>query len=88
MSKKIIKQDIEDLKRILNNQSTSNKSDVFADIELFTEIFGSTEYENYKKAVIDGKTDISNSIIDSLPYTKRPVFKQLLEYDLEYFDKL
>jgi len=88
MSKKIIKQDIEDLKRLLNNQSSSNKISLFERIELYTAIRESNDYKNYKQAVIDNKTEVSNSIIDSLPYTKRELFKQLVQSDIEYFDKM
>ena len=88
MTKEKIKNEIQDLKIILNKKIPSTKLSINERITLYTEIMESLEYKQLKKAFIEGELDDINSIIDSLPYTKRPLFERLIRYYLEFFDKI
>ena len=91
MTKEKIKNEIQDLKIILNKKIPTElriheRIEVYT--KIYTEIMDSLEYKQFKKAYIEGKYDNMKSIINELPKDKQPFFEKLIRYDLEFFDKI
>ena len=84
MRKDMIKNEIQDLRIILNKKIPSTKLSIHERITLYTEIMETLEYKQLKKAVIDGEHDDIKSIIGELPKDKQSFFERLLQYEKRF----
>lgn len=88
MNRNNIKKNILDLQLNIKAKTKAQEMGIFEKIELYTTIYESQEYKTLKNAVKNDPECDPTHYIDELPKDKRELYKQLLECDLNYFEKL
>ena len=88
MSKYNIKQDIEVLKKLLDNKFQPSKEEIRREGRIMDSIFASSEYRELKLAIKENKINDAFAIIEEVPKDKRSYYEGCMKFQIDHFDEL
>ncbi|KAF5034113.1 hypothetical protein DSECCO2_599630 [anaerobic digester metagenome] len=86
MNAESIRKEIHDLKNAI--PSKQDDLSIYDRMQIYEEIFGSTELAAYKKAMAEGRQEDALNIYLQIPEDRAELFMNCYEWDVNYFDKL
>ena len=86
MNAESIRKEIHDLKNAI--PSKQDDLSIYDRMQIYEEIFGSTELAAYKKAMAEGRQEDALNIYMQIPEDRAELFMNCYEWDVNYFDKL
>jgi len=86
MNPEQIKKEIMALKRDMKIKQKDVS--IFDRIDMYEEIFASEEFKAYKKAITECDEKSALDIYETIPEDRKEIFLRLMDYEVNYFDKL
>jgi len=88
MSRNTIKQDIEDIKKLLYYKFQPSNEEIRREGRIMDSVFASTEYKELKTAIKEKRIKDAIAIIEKVPSDKRSYYEACMQFQLDHFDEL